>query len=81
MEEAMKRDNWFMRVRPNLSDFKQEIWKGVSGSKKVEYAWNMVVEAMHIKKTPEKLRFQKVIIKSQKSHTKYLASEAKIVCV
>ncbi|MFN3966372.1 MAG: hypothetical protein ACK4JE_01575 [Endomicrobiia bacterium] len=33
----------------------------IPGSKKVEYAWDMVVEAMSIKGTTEQLKFHKIM--------------------
>jgi hypothetical protein len=31
------------------------------GDEKLKYAWDMAVEAMYLKSTPEKLKFKKVI--------------------
>jgi len=38
-----------------------EFWKGVSGDEKVGYIWDMVVQAMYIKNTPERLKFKKTL--------------------
>lgn len=61
MEKTVKRDDWFIRLNPNIDDLRREIWKNIPNNKKVECAWEMVVEAMALKKTPEKLKFQKVL--------------------
>lgn len=61
MEKTGKRIDWFIKLNPDIDDFKKEIWKDIPGNKKVECAWEMVVEAMALKKTPEKLKFQKVL--------------------
>ena len=57
----MKREDWFIKFDCNIDNFRKELWKNVPGAKKVEYAWDMVIEAMNIKGTPEKLKFQKKI--------------------
>jgi len=57
----MKRSDWFIEINPRIDDFRKKIWENVQGSKKVKYAWDMVIEAMLIKKTPEKLKFRKIM--------------------
>jgi hypothetical protein len=60
----MKKRNikkWIRIVGCNVDDFKKKFWENVPGDEKLKYAWDMVVEAMHLKGTPEKLKFKKVI--------------------
>lgn len=57
----MSRKGWIMDFGGNVDDFKKKIWENVPGDEKVKYAWDMVVEAMHIKGTPERLKFHKII--------------------
>jgi hypothetical protein len=57
---AKKRIKWFIKQYNIGDDVDREFWAKVPGSKKMEYVWNMVVEAMHLKGTPEKLKFKKV---------------------
>jgi len=56
-----KKTKWFIKQYNIGDDVDREFWAKVSGSKKMEYVWDMVVEAMHLKGTPERLKFKKVI--------------------
>jgi hypothetical protein len=58
---ARKKTKWFIKQYNIGDDVDREFWSKVSGSKKIEYVWDMVVEAMYLKGTPEKLKFKKVI--------------------
>jgi hypothetical protein len=59
----MKKRNineWKRAVGGNVDDFKRRLWGDVPGDEKLKYAWDMVVEAMYLKGTPERLKFRKI---------------------
>jgi len=60
---------WKIAVNKNVDEFKKELWQDVPGEEKIKYAWGMVVEAMYLKGTPEKLKFKKVFQVVKKSST------------
>ncbi len=43
------------------SDFDREFWKNANSNEKFSAAWQLMVDAMIIKGTPEKLEFRKII--------------------
>ncbi len=43
------------------SDFDREFWRYADSNEKLSAAWQLMVDAMIIKGTPEKLKFKKVI--------------------
>ena len=51
---------WKIVVNKNVDKFKKELWRDVPGDKKLKYTWDMVVEAMYLKGTPDRLKFKKV---------------------
>ena len=54
---------YFFRKKQSIEKFKQEIYKNITGSRKVEMAWEMVVEAMTLKGMKHRLKFDKKAIK------------------
>ena len=59
MEKRIRK--FILKKNENIDKFRISLWKNVSGSKKVEYAWEMVVEAMQIKGKNNSLKFRKII--------------------
>lgn len=57
----MKAKNWFIKFLPDIDEFRKEIWAKIPGDKKVEYAWDMVVEAMETKGQRDRLKFKKIL--------------------
>jgi len=53
--------DWQIFFDDNADNFRRKFWKNISGDKKIEYAWDMVIEAMYLKGTPHLLKFQKKI--------------------
>ncbi len=60
--EKIMRKKWIIKLAPEIEKFKKLIWKGVPPEKKIEYAWDMVVEAMELKKQKRRLKFKKVLV-------------------
>jgi len=66
---ARKKVNWIIKQYNIGDDVDRDFWRDVPGNKKMEYVWDMVVEAMHLKGTPEKLKFKKIFQVVKKSST------------
>jgi hypothetical protein len=65
------RSNWVVRKCDSLEEMELlhiEQWQAVSGSDRINAAWEMVVEAWKLKKrNPDELRFQRSVTRAERA--------------